>query len=126
MEEEEEGIAETDAVEEVLVICLTVNVALIITIRLQPMQLLSNCCYAGSGSGSYCRSGAGGEAYGYSSLNEYLFMGSGGGGGARGSQCCTIPSRGGNGGGIIIISTPVLTGDGGIITACGTRGLVSG
>ena len=67
-----------------------------------------------------------GVSYGSSIVTEYILMGSGGGGGARGSQCCGLPGRGGNGGGIIIISTPALTGDGGVITACGTRGQDSG
>ena len=68
----------------------------------------------------------GGGSYGFPSVTEYLFMGSGGGGGARGSQCCGLPGRGGNGGGIIIIATPVLAGNEGAIIAHGTRGQDTG
>lgn len=100
-------------------------------------------CYASGGAGAGHLSGGvsrsiscgryysytvqGGQSYGHSSIPfERLFMGSGGGGGARDSHCCGLPGRGGNGGGIIIIYTPFLTGDGGLITACGVKGQDSG
>ena len=52
-------------------------------------------------------------------------MGSGGGGGSR-TGCCALPGRGGNGGGIIVILSPIITGYGGQITACGENGQSAG
>ena len=129
-EEEGERIAvtmEVGAVEREPVTCLEASAALVCFIT---VQLFSNCCHTGYDVSRSCRYSSyysyGGLSYGFSSVTEYLFMGSGGGGGVRGSQCCGLSGRGGNGGGIIIISSPVLTGNGGAVTACATKGQDTG